>query len=322
MNEGRDHALTDRLLRMLRTLLESQGVDWDEIPEPVVALCDSILVGDYENARPFLRDTPAAKELLEALPSQNFRGCQELRATLERIRLHDLRDPFEVQIELSLVTEGLALSNIPEELRELQIGLTEEASWISRQRGEARRASEDPVGLQQFEDCWVQALYHLPVRALDTLRHGLAYDEFLARVMALFPEPDIRIGGLRAEHFSTLLERLGLKKRAEAPSENGLAELLRRHGAVMGAIGWFDQDVSEMDPLKSMRFWRQHAIDIIGYDLDSGFFTVRDSLLPHPVHFTMPELDVMSLVVFVIEAAVADPSVEIAKFIAESRAQA
>jgi hypothetical protein len=165
----------------------------------------------------------------------------------------------------------------------------------------------------------VHALYYLPIPALDVLRQRLTYDEFFSRVETLFPESDLRSRGLRAEHFAELLPRLGLNKRHASPSESALCGLLERHGAVMGAIGWFDRDVSDIDAIQSLRYWRQHAIDIIGATPD--YFIVRDSLLPHPAQFTMAELDIMSLVVFVIEPAVPDPSAAIELFAKDSRAQ-
>ena len=90
---------------------------------------------------------------------------------------------------------------------------------------------------------------------------------------------------------------------SHAPSQEELAGLIQKHGAVLGAIGWFDKDVSDLDGVRALPYWHQHAVALVAASEEGGArtFVVRDSLAPTRVRYTMAELDVMSFVAFVIE---------------------
>lgn len=318
---GIDGALTDRVLAQVWKLSEAMGGTEDALPPGFDRLWGSIVTGSYSETRTILGEIAASEEfasisaqpgsdlrprlawILQEIPSQDSPARAGRWEDLSAVMNFPDGDSFALQARLSRLTEGLELRHTPEELRDIQISLTERSSHQARAQALARPVAGEKVLRQQYEDCWIQAFYHLPIAALAPLRRDMTYEQFLGRVRGMFPEKDLMIRGLNLPEFRELLSALGLKMRSEAPSEGELVKFIKKHGAVIGAVGWFDRDALGMDPIKSMRFWRQHAVDIVGARVVDGrrLFTVRDSLSETRYEATMEELDVMSLVVFVIE---------------------
>lgn len=313
----RDAALTNSLLEKTRQL-QDDVADAEDSPLglAIAAMSDAILVGDYKAARRNLRTVKEASldrrmegqirlrdslvaGLAASLPEASLAGSSAMASALKAVRSSAMADPFGVQPMLSRLVQGIALRNVPENLQELQIKLTKKASHEARRRALARPVAGDSILQQKYEDCWPQAFYHMPIPALEPLRRKMTYEQFLAEIEAMFPEKDVKAGGLTMDEFRKVLARHGMKMTSHAPSEAELAALVAKHGAVLGAVGWFDKDVSEMESLKALGLWHQHAVAVVG--ADAGSFIVRDSLAPSRVRYTMAELDVMSFVAFVID---------------------
>lgn len=313
-----DRARVEALLVHVWKMNETLGGDPEDPLYTLPELGEAILVGDFFQARAWLdlfwtalhgdEERTLLREAVEVLrsglPDRRDPDAAARQSALDDV-LHgfESEDPFEIQKKLSFVTAGLSLRALPEDLREIQISLTERASHLARRRALDRPAPGESVRVQDLEDCWVQALYHLPIPHLHALRSAMNYDAFLGRVQAKFPESDFEAKGMTLPEYRLLLESLGLASTSVSPTDAELAALVGRHGGVLGAIGWFDRDVYGVGALESMRYWRQHAVAIVGVAPESGLFEIRDSLVPNRIRCTMEELDVMSLVVFVVEPA-------------------
>ena len=91
-----------------------------------------------------LRDS-LVMELGAEIPASSLAGSSALTAALTEVRRAALADPFGLQAKLSGLVLGVALSNIPDDLRALQIRLTKKASAAARERpGKARPGGNHP----------------------------------------------------------------------------------------------------------------------------------------------------------------------------------
>ena len=296
----RDPILTNSLLAKARRLQDDVS-DGAESPmgEAISALSESILTGNYALARRHLKiiaDAPLEKrmegqrslrdslvmDLGAEIQASSLAGSSALTAALTEVRRAALADPFGLQAKLSGLVLGVALSNIPDDLRALQIRLTKKASAAARERALARPVQGETILQQKYEDCWPQAFYHMPIPAMAAVRKKMTYEEFLAGIEAMFPEKDVKVSGLTLEEFKKVLARHGLKMTSHAPSQEELAGLIQKHGAVLGAIGWFDKDVSDLDGVRALPYWHQHAVALVAASEEGGArtFVVRDSWPP------------------------------------------
>ncbi len=302
----RDAALTNGLLAAAKELRRAAGPAGQGA---AAALEDALITGDYPRAAGLLAalepEAPqAAAKVRGLLPAKAAPGSSELKKALSEVQAAVSADPFRVQERLSRLVAGVLQENIPKPLQAKQVWLAKKASALARQRA-AERAGAATQAEQKYNDCWLRALYALP--ALEAVRGKMTYDGFLARVEKEFPERDIRGQGLSFELFWVLMERLGLKAETRVLSEGQLAALLTAKGSVLGGIGFFDRDTSQLSSLDALRYWNQHALVLkaVSGKPGSRLFTVDDSALAYETRYTQAELDILQLLVYTVEA---DPS--------------
>ncbi len=291
----RDAALTNRLLAAARDLSKVPGSG-----DAAARAQAAALTGDYGALRAALKglpEHPAVAQLRALAPKRDAADARQLAADL-RATGDASGDPFALAERVSRLLDGIDYKNAPEALHALTLRLAKKASTEARARGVSRVGA--PTGpVQAYNDCWVRVLYATP--ALERFRAGLSYEEFLAQIESEFPERGIRRNGLGFADFRQWLERRGLKAEQRTSSAEGLAELLAS-GPVIGAVSWFDADVSAMRSTAALTHFHQHAILITGVTGPVGarLFTVQDSLLPHESRYTIAELELMQLAAYVV----------------------
>lgn len=294
--------MTNRLLEATASMIEAESAN-AAFEDRIGA---ALLVGDYAGARKLLAAMPvreAGVALRALLPEKSFSGWKEF-ARLYRAVTGKLGDDlFHAVKQLARLIDGIHEENIPKELKRRRLWLEKKASFIARSRAIARRGPPLERPVQQFNDCWVRILYELP--KLSTFRQGQTYDEFLAAMIAEFPEHDIKTNGLGFQEFRSWLAARQLKAVVRVVNEDELATLLAEQGPLMGAIGWFDQDVAELRPTQALRHFHQHAILVMAATGVSGqrLFAVHDPLLSYESSYLMTEFDLLQLFVYVLESA-------------------
>lgn len=309
----RDAPLTDELLSALDVMREAVESEGREVVE---SMAEAVLVGDYAAARGLLsrlaelpidsenqENAKSAVALLSSrLPVNDLKGAGLLRGVMTEVLASIDADPFSLQDRIGLLAKGITPTNMPRPLWDRHLKLSKKASLLARARAAARRGLK--IGdVQLLNDCFVRALYDLPIAALDPLRRSLGYKEFLSRVEKEFPGKDVMEKGLEFDDFKVLLERMGLRYKAHTISEYDIAALVARHGAVMAGVSWFDTDASEMESMIALRHWRRHAVIITRVEGSKAKpeFVVRDSLLSHESRYTSSELALLMPVIYTLE---------------------
>lgn len=309
----RDAPLTDQLLSALDVMREAVEAEGREVVE---SMAEAVLVGNYAAARGLLsrlaelpidsenqENAKSAVALLSSrIPHNDLKGSGLLRGVMTEVLASIDADPFSLQDRISLLVKGINPTNMPRPLWDRHLKLSKKASLLARARAAARRGLK--IGdVQLLNDCFVRALYDLPLKALDPLRRNLSYKDFLARVEKEFPGKDVMEKGLEFDDFKVLLERMGMSYKAHTVSEFDIAALVSRHGAVMAGVSWFDTDASEMESMVALRHWRRHAVIITRVEGSKAKpeFVVRDSLLSHESRYTSSELALLMPVIYTLE---------------------
>jgi hypothetical protein len=298
----RDALLTNRLLEAASSMIKAEPAN-ALLADRIAA---ALLIGDYAVARKHiaaLSVREAASVLHALLPGKNFPGWKEFARSYRVVMDKKSDDPFHVMKQLAQLTDGIHEENIPEELKSRYLWLAKKASCLARDRAVARRGASLARPVQKFNDCWVHILYAMP--SLATFRQGQTYEDFLAATAAEFPGGDIRIDGLSFKQFHAWLAARQLRADAQVVNEERLATLLIEHGPLMGAIGWFDRDVTDLRSTKAVRHFHKHAILITDATGVPGqrLFTVQDPLLSHESGYLMTEFDLLQLFVYVLGPA-------------------
>ncbi len=313
---SRDMGLTNDLLAAARRL-------WalvDEKAAPAAeALALHLFAGQFALARKDLAELASGgvtvgdaelteylhltDKLREKVPARDIPAAQALAAAVEAVLAGAGGDPFQVQARLRGLLQGIESKSIPKPLSRFQVTLSKRASHLARAHGEARKgAATGPV--QAFEDCWVRAIYDLPIAALEPLRKAMTYERFLDRVGAEFPGKDFKTDGLNVAEFPRLMSRMGFKAASRIATQNELEEALASRGPLLAGVGWYNRDVSEIPHEEALRHWTTHAFVITAAKGPAGAreYVVRDSLLPHETRYTFAELGLMQLLIYEISA--------------------
>lgn len=173
--------------------------------------------------------------------------------------------------------------------------------WVQRRRAADRDAvvgtvAAEPVAVQRWSDCAVQALWNLP--ALRSLRARTTYRAFLETAEKLLGRP-VRREGLGESGESRLLEHLGWRRSATRSlgNERDLVEAIKNYDGVLGS---YDFPMSHWKALFGTgsfdtRFLHGVALTAAVRDRGRWWFVVLDSQHPYPRVLTYGELLILGL---------------------------
>jgi hypothetical protein len=301
----RDWVLTKDLLSVASQLRASVV---DAFHDSVDTMTLAVFDGRFSQARSVLTSLTVASsprrarafheafsQLQTKLPPDDSPASVSLSEATRELLSSASGDPFRTQERLSRLIHGMDDHVLPDSLVRARDRLAYEASGLVRERGLARRG-RDLGPVQENNECWLRAIYDLPVSALDGLRRALSFEAFLARVQKRFPAHDVKKFGLRVEDFPHLLEALGLNMVLH-PNPNALEieMLLNDHGALIVLMGWFDKSARQMEMGRAWLHYHQHVVIVCGTEgpREAREFVVRDSLLTHEIRYTAAELGLL-----------------------------
>ncbi len=174
-------------------------------------------------------------------------------------------------------------------------------AWLEKRRSAEPAAvaggyNGEPVAVQKWSDCALQALWNLP--ALSALRARSTYKEFAARAEKILNE-DIRADGLNESSSRRLLKALGWARSYDAApkSEEDLVRKIAENGGVIGGYGFKMTRWRALFTTGSFDRSFSHAVALPAAVRAGGrwWFVVLDSGYSRPRLFTYGELLTLNL---------------------------